>query len=133
MDMEDDDDDDHAAKPKIKVVQDYVPLASTAAASTATQQPMINVDGKAIPTSEANEHMRILLMNPKWREETQRHLEKQKESSYAAGTAIADSLKRFATKRADIFSSSADEEARLQKSRDELTPAAASLAGVVDA
>ncbi|DBA01969.1 TPA: hypothetical protein N0F65_006702 [Lagenidium giganteum] len=111
MDMDEDSDDEAAAKPDIKVVEDYVPQAAPATASAG--QPMINVDGKAIPTSEANEHMRILLMNPKWREETQRHLEKQKESSYAPGSAIADSLKRFANRRADIFSSSAEEEARL--------------------
>ncbi|POM70734.1 Splicing factor 3 subunit, partial [Phytophthora palmivora] len=108
MDMEDDDDDDEP-KPEIKVVEDYVPQATAAAA----QQPLLSVDGKTLSSAEANEHMRILLMNPKWREETQRHLEKQKESSYAAGSAIADSLRRFATKRADIFASSAEEEARL--------------------
>lgn len=109
MDMDDDDDDD---KPQIKVVEDYVPQVAPAAPQTAQ---LMSVDGKTVSTAEANEHMRILLMNPKWREETQRHLEKQKESSYAAGSAIADSLRRFATKRADIFSSSAEEEARLRE------------------
>ncbi|TMW58022.1 hypothetical protein Poli38472_013496 [Pythium oligandrum] len=123
MDMEDDED---SVKPDLKVVQDYVPLSSSQAPAAATPA-MISVDGKAIPSAEANEHMRILLMNPKWREETQRHLEKQKESSYAAGAAIADSLKRFATKRADIFSSSADEEARLQRSRDAPVPSVGAL------
>ncbi|KAG7396261.1 splicing factor 3a, subunit 1 [Phytophthora boehmeriae] len=107
MDMEDDDDDE--PKPNIKVVEDYVPQAT----ATTARQPLLSVDGKTLSSTEANEHMRILLMNPKWREETQRHLEKQKESSYAAGSAIADSLRRFATKRADIFASSAEEEARL--------------------
>ncbi|KUF99727.1 Coiled-coil domain-containing protein 63 [Phytophthora nicotianae] len=92
MDMEEDDDDE--PKPEIKVVEDYVPQATAATA----QQPLLSVDGKTLSSAEANEHMRILLMNPKWREETQRHLEKQKESSYAAGSAIADSLRRFATK-----------------------------------
>jgi splicing factor 3A subunit 1 len=109
MDMEEDDDDDDEPKPEIKVVQNYVPQATAATA----QQPLLSVDGKILSSAEANEHMRILLMNPKWREETQRHLEKQKESSYAAGSAIAESLRRFATKRADIFASSAEEEARL--------------------
>ncbi|RLN58595.1 hypothetical protein BBJ29_005486 [Phytophthora kernoviae] len=79
MDMEDDDDDE--PKPNIKVVEDYVPQAT----ATTVQQPLLSVDGKTLSSAEANEHMRILLMNPKWREETQRHLEKQKESSYAAG------------------------------------------------
>ncbi|KAL4110043.1 hypothetical protein PRIC1_001736 [Phytophthora ramorum] len=113
MDMEEDDDDDDndEPKPEINVVEDYVPQATAATA----QQPLLSVDGKTLSSAEANEHMRILLMNPKWREETQRHLEKQKESSYAAGSAIADSLRRFATKRADIFASTAEEEARLMQ------------------
>ncbi|CAI5727485.1 unnamed protein product [Hyaloperonospora brassicae] len=108
MDMEEEDDDEEP-KPDIKVVENHIPHASAATA----QQPLLSVDGKTLSSAEANEHMRILLMNPKWREETQRHLEKQKESSYAVGSAIADSLRRFATKRADIFASSAEEEARL--------------------
>lgn len=112
MDMEEESDDEDAAKPELKVVENYVPLGSTQAAATSAQS-LLSVDGKVVPSADANEHMRILLMNPKWREETQRHLEKQKESSYAAGSAIADSLRRFATKRADIFASSAEEEARL--------------------
>uniref|UniRef100_A0AAV1THM5 Splicing factor 3A subunit 1 n=1 Tax=Peronospora matthiolae TaxID=2874970 RepID=A0AAV1THM5_9STRA len=111
MDMEEEevDDDDDESNPDIKVVENYIPQATAATA----QQPLLSVDGKTLSSAEANEHMRILLMNPKWREETQRHLEKQKESSYAVGSAIADSLRRFATKRADIFASSAEEEARL--------------------
>ncbi|KAI9922759.1 hypothetical protein PsorP6_001214 [Peronosclerospora sorghi] len=110
MDMEDEDDEgDEDPKSEINVVEDYVPQATAAT----VQQPLLKVDGKTLSSAEANEHMRILLMNPKWREETQRHLEKQTESSFAAGSAIADSLRRFATKRADIFASSAEEEARL--------------------
>lgn len=111
MDMEDDSDDE-AEKPNIKVVDDYVPLVGKHAAKSVPQS-MMTVDGKTISSADANEHMRILLMNPKWREESQRHLEKQKDTSFAAGSAIADSLRRFATKRADIFSSSAEEEAKL--------------------
>ncbi|KAF1318383.1 Splicing factor 3 subunit, partial [Globisporangium splendens] len=125
MDEDSDNDDADAAKPEIKVVEDYVPLASSSTA--ATSQPLLTVDGKTVSSAEANEHMRILLMNPKWREETQRHLEKQKESSYAAGTAIADSLRRFATKRADIFASSAEEEARLLQATSTPAPGAAAF------
>jgi splicing factor 3A subunit 1 len=118
MEEEEEEEDNEENKPQIKVVENYVPLASSSRAGTISTAanvvvPMMNVDGKAVPTSEANEHMRILLMNPKWREETQRHLEKQKDSSFAAGDAIAENLKRFATKRSDIFTSSAEEEARL--------------------
>ncbi len=84
-----------------------------ASSSSVASVNMMSVDGQAVPTADANEHMRILLMAPKYREETQRHLAKQKESPFAPGAAIADNFKRFASKRTDIFASSAEEEAKL--------------------
>ena len=93
-------------------------MASSASTSVLQQGvKLMTVDGKALSTADANEHMRILLMAPKYREETQRHLNKQKESPYAPGAAIADNFKRFATKRSDIFASSAEEEAKLMEAR----------------
>ncbi|OQR97222.1 splicing factor 3 subunit [Achlya hypogyna] len=108
MDMDMDMDDEQPSE--IKVVENYVPKAAT---STGPSVSMLTVDGQAVPTTDANEHMRILLMAPKYREETQRHLNKQKDSPFAPGAAIADNFKRFAAKRSDIFSSSAEDEAKL--------------------
>ena len=59
--------------------------------------------------------MRIQLMDPKWREQQQRFLEKQQETTLAAGSSIADSLKQFAKQRGDIFGSAEDTELRMQE------------------
>ncbi|OQR93692.1 splicing factor 3 subunit [Thraustotheca clavata] len=109
-DMDMDMDMDEETPSEIKVVENYVPKVSS---GPSVSVPMLSVDGQAISTANANEHMRILLMDPKYREETQRHLNKQKITPFAPGADIADNFKRFAAKRTDIFSSSAEEEAKL--------------------
>ena len=49
-----------------------------------------------IPVSEWKEHMRLELMNPKWREEKLKREERSKLQSLATGDEIAANLKRFA-------------------------------------
>ncbi|KAF0701425.1 hypothetical protein As57867_008097, partial [Aphanomyces stellatus] len=116
MDMEEEE-----VPSEIKVVDDYVPRGSTVSAAAVN---ITSVDGQTISSAEANEHMRILLQAPKYREEKARHLQKVKESPYAPGSAIADNFKRFATKRTDIFTSSAEDEAKLVQATQAPTPAA---------
>ena len=85
------------------VVSDYAPRM---AGSGLTSGPMTMVDpisGKIIPVDEMSEHMRVQLMDPRWRLEQKRFQEKQRETGYAEGGSIADSLKQFAKKRGDIF------------------------------
>lgn len=114
----------------IKVVANYQPRIGGAAG-----KPLVMVDpisGKAIPVSQMEEHMRVQLLDPKWREEQKRFAEKQKETGYAEGSSIADSLKQFAKKRGDIFGQAAGgaapdsaaaiaEEAAAEKRRQEVT------------
>lgn len=110
-DMEFEEDD-----PDIRVVSDYQPRAGgpTKAAPT-----MIDpISGRALPVSEMSEHMRIQLMDPRWREEQRRFEEKQKGTGYAAGVSIADSLKSFAKRRGDIFGSTEEEERMLLEERE---------------
>ncbi|ETV66387.1 hypothetical protein H257_17171 [Aphanomyces astaci] len=107
MDM---DVEDEERPAELKVVEDYVPRG---AATTAPSVHITSVDGQTIHSEQANEHMRILLQAPKYREEKARHLQKVQDTPFAPGSAIADNFKRFATKRSDIFTSSADDEARL--------------------
>lgn len=91
----------------INVVSDYVPRVATGTTGVLT---MIDpLTGKSVPVNEMGEHMRVQLIDPRWKIETQRFQEKQRETSYAEGASIADSLKRFAKKRTDIFSSGAGE------------------------
>jgi splicing factor 3A subunit 1 len=95
----------------LNIVTDYKPrLKSSSAQGTRLVDP---ISGRVISASETSEHMRIQLMDPKWRTEQQRFLGKQQETGYAEGSSIADSLKQFAKQRGDIFGSAEEEEARL--------------------
>ena len=91
----------------IKVVRDYVPRMSStvSAAGTSTMTMVDPVSGREVPVDQMSEHMRVQLIDPRWRIEQQRFQDKQKESGYAEGESIADSLKQFARKRGDIFGS----------------------------
>jgi splicing factor 3A subunit 1 len=100
----------------INVVTDYTPrMAGTTAGPMTMVDP---VSGKVIPVDEMSEHMRIQLMDPRYRIEQKRFQDKQRETGYAEGGSIADSLMKFAKKRGDIFgekdesSSSSQEEER---------------------
>lgn len=120
----------------IKVVANYQPRIASASSSAAggAGKPLVMVDpisGKAIPVHQMEEHMRVQLLDPKWREEQKRFVEKQKESGFAEGDSIADSLRLFAKKRGDIFGQAAHgsapnsaaaiaEEAALEKRRQEV-------------
>ena len=65
------------------------------------------VSGKPVPAGAAEQHMKVQLMDPQWKEQKQRFLEKQKTTNVAAGDSITNSLKRFAQNRSDIFAGDA--------------------------
>lgn len=105
------DDDDAMDMDDIKVVSDYIPRT---AGNKSKAMTMIDpISGKAVPVSEVGEHMRVQLIDPKWRIEQQRFQNKQKETGFAEGASIADSLKQFAKQRGDIFSTGDEDEAAL--------------------
>lgn len=96
----------------LKVVPNYefVPAnkRSSGDAGGSSAQMMIDpISGKAIPIDQMTEHMRIQLLDPKWRQQQKVFMDKQKETGYAEGVSIADSLKQFARKRGDIFGQAA--------------------------
>lgn len=98
--------------PDIKIVSDYKPRiagsagVSSSSSSSSTATMLDPISGRMIPVDQMEEHMRVQLLDPKWREEQKRFQDKQKESGLAAGVSIADSLKLFAKKRGDIFGQS---------------------------
>ncbi len=99
--MDDDDDDE-----KIKVVTNYKPRLAGSAQHGSSSNGMMTIDpvtGKPVPLDQLEEHMRIQLLDPKWKEDQKRFQEKQKDTGFAEGASIADSLKIFAQKRGDIF------------------------------
>lgn len=103
--MEVDDDDD-----EIKVVTNYQPRIAGHGTQPAVAMTVDPITGKSIPLNQLEEHMRIQLIDPKWKEEQRRFQEKQ--SGYSGslgvteGDTIAESLRLFARKRGDIFGQS---------------------------
>ncbi|KAI5728320.1 hypothetical protein M8J77_014671 [Diaphorina citri] len=63
------------------------------------------ITGEKIPASKVQEHMRIGLLDPRWVEQRDKHLNEKinQETVYAPGQAIEASLKQLAERRTDIF------------------------------
>ncbi|XP_070490331.1 splicing factor 3A subunit 1-like [Chironomus tepperi] len=60
--------------------------------------------GEKILSSKLSEHMRIGLLDPRWIEQRDKHLERTKEQSvYGSGDTVIDNLKNLAERRTDIF------------------------------
>lgn len=102
----------------LNVVSDYTPLIAGApgAATSASKQASTMLDpvsGKVIQISEMSEHMRIQLLDSRWKTEQQKFLEKQKDTGLAEGASIADSLKNFASRRGDIFGTAEQQQEKL--------------------
>jgi hypothetical protein len=96
-----DDDDDTTG---MNIVSDYAPRIASLQPKTMT---MIDpLSGKVLPVEDVGQHMRVQLIDPRWRVEQQRFQEKQRDTGFAEGSSIADNLRQFAQKRGDIFGSS---------------------------
>lgn len=100
----------------IKIRKDYVPKSQRAKKVATTE---CRICGQQIPESEMAEHVRIELLDPRWKE---KQLEADSKRSAAnvlhEGTDVAQSLRQIASKRQDIFSANAEDEAR-RKAREE--------------
>ncbi|CAN0116856.1 unnamed protein product [Ectocarpus sp. 4 AP-2014] len=97
----------------IHVVTDYKPGVAMGSATALPTMVIDPITGATVAASELSDHMRIQLMDPKWREEQARAAAKQKDTALAEGESIAASLKSLARKRGDIFGSAEDEEQQL--------------------
>jgi splicing factor 3A subunit 1 len=69
-----------------------------------------NICGQEIPVEELSEHMRLELLDSKWKEQKQAMQEKGRESALASTQSMASNLARLARKRTDVFSSDDQEE-----------------------
>ncbi|KAI1495816.1 Pre-mRNA splicing factor PRP21 like protein-domain-containing protein [Biscogniauxia marginata] len=87
----------------MKIKENYVPRAAARAANRqGTQMALCPNCKEQIPMNELEAHMRIELLDPKWKEQ-----KAKADSRYAttnlAHTDMANNLKRFASQRADLF------------------------------
>lgn len=106
------------------VVKKYDPKqVQKVAKPTVNDEYLISpITGEKIPASKVAEHMRIGLLDPRWVEQRDKHIEKVREENvYAPGAAIEASLKQLAERRTDIFGVG-DEEAAIGKKLGEEEP-----------
>ena len=85
-------------EPGMKIVKNYQKRKREEKESTQTCPKC----GKQIPMSEWTEHMKIELLDPKWRDEKVDSLHREKNPMTAQGDEISRSLKKFVQSRPDI-------------------------------
>uniref|UniRef100_A0A1B6EMQ9 Splicing factor 3A subunit 1 n=1 Tax=Cuerna arida TaxID=1464854 RepID=A0A1B6EMQ9_9HEMI len=92
---------------KVIVKKGYDPKQAVKTVKTAaTDEFLISpITGEKIPASKVQEHMRIGLLDPRWVEQRDKHIQDKlnQETVYAPGSAIEASLKQLAERRTDIF------------------------------
>ncbi|KAF2763869.1 Surp module [Teratosphaeria nubilosa] len=88
----------NASNPKIR--HDYVPRAQ--AKRQAANTSLCPNCGQAIPNDEIDQHIRIEMLDPRWRD--QARINQQRSSTTIISTQdVANNLKRFASQRTDLF------------------------------
>lgn len=106
----------------IKIRTDYKPkLYGTTAGKTAVATELCPRCGEAIPVAEMAEHMRIELLDPKWKEQKMAMEAKQRDSNLLQeGNDVAKILKNISGLRPDIFGSDdADANKRIREFEEE--------------
>ena len=85
-----------------KIKTDYVPKVGKLPI-TAEPTSICPRCGVAIKVSEMEEHVRIELLDPKWREQKALHESRIKETNLLVGSDISKNLSRLSNHRSDIF------------------------------
>ncbi|AAW40714.1 hypothetical protein CNBA0990 [Cryptococcus deneoformans B-3501A] len=102
----------------MKIKKDYVPrgIQRTNAVATAICPNC----GQSIPENELTEHMRIELLDPKWKEQKkQLELRRAQAQQLQQGADVVSSLKNLASARTDIFGDDVDEAERKRREEEE--------------
>ncbi|KAH0830505.1 Pre-mRNA splicing factor PRP21 like protein-domain-containing protein [Lanmaoa asiatica] len=106
----------NAAGP-MKIKSDYVPKLGAKKTSALTT---CAICGQQIPVDELDEHMRIELLDPKWKSQRDAlEARKVQASELLRGADVVSSLKDLARTRVDIFGAEADEERRKKEEEEE--------------
>ncbi|MEW5307630.1 MAG: hypothetical protein WDW36_010009 [Sanguina aurantia] len=107
-----DESDEEDADAPVRVVKNYVRADPRAAANRPydpTQMMVSPITGELIAIAEMGEHMRISLIDPKWREQREAMVAKIRDSTAAGDDEITRNLVGLARTRPDIFGSTQQE------------------------
>jgi len=88
--------------PEHLIRKEYTPQVGTQMQSS-VHYAIDPVTRQQVRLDEMEEHMRISLLDPKWKEQKQLEEERRKDSNVAGGEDINRNLKSFAARRTDIF------------------------------
>ncbi|TPX70010.1 hypothetical protein SpCBS45565_g02112 [Spizellomyces sp. 'palustris'] len=87
--------------PSMKIRTDYVPKGKAPGAAEPTQ--ICTICGITVNLSEMDEHVRIELMDPKWREQRAAYEAKKQSTNLIQGDDVARNLNNLSGYRTDIF------------------------------
>ena len=94
------------------------PPASASAASSVSRLVTCVVCGDTIAAEELEAHLRIELLDPRWKEQKQQLMDRQRESSLVSGKGLSDNLKRLDRKRREANRERSREEEERQRRDD---------------
>ncbi|KAJ9119070.1 hypothetical protein QFC22_003561 [Naganishia vaughanmartiniae] len=101
----------------MKIKKDYVPRSRKTAGVATTICPYCK---QAIPETEISEHIRIELLDPKWKEQKQLLDQKKSQAAQLFQNAdVSGSLKQLASARTDLFGTAEDEERRKKQEEED--------------
>ncbi|KAJ9095485.1 hypothetical protein QFC20_006628 [Naganishia adeliensis] len=101
----------------MKIKKDYVPRSRKNASVATSICPYCK---QAIPETEITEHIRIELLDPKWKEQKQLLDQKKTQAAMLLQNAdVSASLKQLASARTDLFGTAEDEERRKKQEAEE--------------
>ncbi|WVF71719.1 hypothetical protein IAT40_006527 [Kwoniella sp. CBS 6097] len=102
----------------MKIKKDYVPKGIQR--TTAVRTAKCPNCGQSVPENELSEHMRIELLDPKWKEQKkQLELRRAQAQQLQYGADVVGSLKNLAHARTDLFGDELDEAQRRQREEEE--------------
>ena len=106
----------HTYLCRIPILTSRVVGAKGKTAATTT----CNICGQQVPVDELDEHMRIELLDPKWKSQRDAlESRKAQASELQRGANVVSALKNLARTRVDIFGAEEDEERRKQEEEEE--------------
>jgi len=106
--------------PAIKIRKDYVPKSLAQKQAEAAGTTKCPVCGQTVPINEMSEHIRVELLNPRYREQRQElEAKKAQHNTLHAGADPMQALHRIAAARTDMFGTSRDEETQAKREEEE--------------
>ncbi|KAL4924913.1 putative pre-mRNA splicing factor [Aspergillus undulatus] len=93
-------------QPPMRIRSDYVPRAQARRQNAAAATALCPNCGQLIPEAELQQHMRIEMLDPRWREQQAKQQARTATTNLSTADVVGN-LKRLASQRSDVFDSAA--------------------------